>query len=283
MTRFNVRRAVAATTLGVLAVGGLAACGSDDDGGSTASDSSSDDSSQDGDAEEADPETDEGPAEGDEVEPTAFADMYADAMEQMGSAAVAVDATGAAPVTSEGVISFDPENVQMELTTETAGQSSEVLLVDDVMYVGDGAGGFFSLPLDDPNNPFAKSFSISFDAEANRELFATAANSVVYTGTEDVDGSEVDVYEVEMDALASLEAQGLTELTEAVPDFPETLTYTAAFDDDGNLVQVVTTIPSIAGAPESEQTITYSDFGTDVDVQAPDPSTVQDFPGAPSA
>lgn len=281
MTRFNVRRAVAASTLAVLAVGGLAACGSDDgsDGASSGDDSTQTDEGEGGDAEE----TPAGPAEGDEVDPAEFADMYADAMEQMGSAAVTLDATGAVPVTSEGLISFDPEDMQMELTTETQGVSSEVLLVDEVMYVGDGAGGYFSLALDDPNNPFAQSFAISFDAEKNRDLFATAANSVVYTGTEDVDGTEVDVYEVEMDALASLEAQGLGELGESVPDFPETLTYTASFDDEGNLVRIVTVTPPMGGAPETEQTMTYSDFGTEVDVQAPDPSTVQDFPGLTAA
>ncbi len=48
-----------------------------------------------------------------------------------------------------------------------------------------------------------------------------------------------------------------------------TVPFEAAFDGEGRLTKYTLTIPAIGSEPATKMTMTYSDFGTPVDVQAP--------------
>ncbi|MDF9715694.1 hypothetical protein INN71_09770 [Nocardioides sp. ChNu-153] len=286
MSRLNVRRAVAATSLSVLAVSGLAACGSDDsdnaDNGTDSSQSGdSGDSDDSGDSGDAVDDSRFGVAEGEEVAVEEFAAAYGDAIDQMDTAAVTMETTTGSTTSSlEGVVAFDAESPEMELEGEFApGMSGTMILVDNVMYIPADATGsqYVSLDLGAAGNPLGQSFKAAYDGESAQELFETAATGVVSQGEEEVDGSTVDTYEVTIDAVASLEALGLGDLAAAGgSDLPEEFTYVVGFDEDGNVVRYDQTIPSIGAQPGLTQSITYSNFGVEVDVEAPDPSTVTD-------
>ncbi|MFW6775198.1 hypothetical protein ACOACO_13010 [Nocardioides sp. CPCC 205120] len=285
MSRFNVRRAVAATSLSVLAVSGLAACGSDDsDNADNGNDSSqSDDSGDSEDSGDGDAVDDSrfGVAEGEEVPVDEFAEAYGEAIDQMDTAAVTMETTsGGTTSVLEGVVAFDAESPEMEMEGEFApGMSGTMIMVDNVMYVPADATGsqYLSIDLGAGGNPLGQSFKAAYDGESAQQMFETAATGVVSLGEEEVDGATVDTYEVTIDAMASLEALGMGDLAAAGgADMPEEFTYVVGFDEDGNVVRYDQTIPSIAGQPETTQSMTYSDFGIEVDVEAPDPSTVTD-------
>lgn len=280
MSPLKFRRTVAAMSLSALAVGGLAACGSDDSAdGDTSSASSESADAGDGGAEEDASGSQFGVEEGEEVDPTEFADANVAAMAAVESAALEiVTTTGATETTLSGASTLDPENLTMTLEGDETG---ELIVVDGVLYLPQAPGSdqYLSMDLTDPSNPLGSTFSTIADPEASAQAYSAAATSIVYTGTTDVDGVEAEAYDVVIDAGAFYESLGLAELAALVDDgsLPEEFEQTVAFDGEGRVVLVEQVVPGTDLVPETTTRTTYSDFGIEVDATAPDPANVTPF------
>lgn len=285
MSHLKIRRTVAALSLSALAVGGLAACGDDGDsgssnGGSSSSEAGSSDGEEGGSDEgAASGESMFGVAEGEEVDPTEFADANAEALASIESAAIEITTTtGDTEVTMEGVSTFDPENLNMQIESDEAG---EIRVVDGVMYLPQGPGSdqYFSLDLSDPSNPLGATFGAIADPEASAQAYSTAATSITYSGTTDVDGTDAESYDVTLDAAAFYESLGLADFAALIDQgaLPPEFTQVVAFDDEGRVVLVEQLVPETAQVPETKTRTTYSDFGVEVDVEAPDPADVTPY------
>ncbi|GAB3087733.1 hypothetical protein [Nocardioides zeae] len=278
MTRLNVRRAIAATSLSVLAVTGLAACGSDDDS-STNDDSSS--SSNEGSDDEG--SSDEGSSdgtvegssfdvdEGEEVDPAEFASFYLDASTAGGTAAIEQSTTvDGATTTMSGEQVLDLENPELRLTGDFGAGEGELIIIDGTMYLPIAEGGApVELPIDDPNNPFAQAFALLGSPDKNEQILAEASTSVTFTGVEEVDGVSTETYDVVLDPAVMFEILGYGDDLAASGALPEEITQSVAIDSEGRVVELAQVTPATAMGPETETVQSWSDFGRDVTIEAP--------------
>lgn len=276
MTRLNVRRAIAATSLSVLAVTGLAACGSDDDSSTNDDSSSSSNSSDDegSDDEGSDDGTVEGSSfdveEGGEVDPAEFASFYLEASTAGETAAIEQTTTVDGATTSlSGEQVLDLENPELRLTGDFGAGEGELVIVDGTMYLPIAEGGQqVSLSIDDPNNPLAQAYALLGSPDKNEQILAEASTSVTYTGVEEVDGVSTETYDVVLDPAVMFEILGYGEL--ATPGaLPEEITQSVAIDSEGRVVELAQVTPATDLAPESEMVQSWSDFGRDVTIEAP--------------
>ncbi|MDQ1103810.1 hypothetical protein [Nocardioides zeae] len=276
MTRLNVRRAIAATSLSVLAVTGLAACGSDDDSSSNDDSSSSSNSSDDGGSgdEGSDDGTVEGSSfdveEGEEVDPAEFASFYLDASTAGETAAIEQSTTiDGATTTMSGEQVLDLENPELRLTGDFGAGEGELVIIDGTMYLPIAEGGQqVSLPIDDPSNPLAQAFALLGSPDKNEQILAEASTSVTYTGVEEVDGVSTETYDVVLDPAVMFDILGYGDLS-ATGAVPEEITQSVAIDAEGRVVELAQLSPATEVAPETETVQSWSDFGRDVTIEAP--------------
>jgi hypothetical protein len=165
--------------------------------------------------------------------------------------------------------------MRMTATMASMGEL-ELRLVDNVMYMKFPMLGdkFIAFDLDDPTNPLGSTFGDMVDPGAMIEAFADGIESVTYGGEEVVDGESMDHYTVVSDPSAMLEDMELPEGTPPL-DLPETQTIDVWFDGDGFFRRVVTDLGALGTT-----TLTYDDWGTDVDVEAPSADEITTMPGA---
>ncbi|MDR6176492.1 hypothetical protein QE364_001204 [Nocardioides zeae] len=276
MTRLNVRRAIAATSLSVLAVTGLAACGSDDDSSSNDDSSSSSNSSDDeGSGDEgSDDGTVEGSSfdveEGEEVDPAEFASFYLDASTAGETAAIEQSTTiDGATTTMSGEQVLDLENPELRLTGDFGAGEGELVIIDGTMYLPIAEGGQqVSLPIDDPSNPLAQAFALLGSPDKNEQILAEASTSVTYTGVEEVDGVSTETYDVVLDPAVMFDILGYGDLS-ATGAVPEEITQSVAIDSEGRVVELAQLSPATEVAPETETVQSWSDFGRDVTIEVP--------------
>ncbi|MDT9592621.1 hypothetical protein RDV89_06065 [Nocardioides zeae] len=257
MRSLRPRRSLAAVSLGLLAALTLTACGEDS-------------ASEAGTGTRDDDRTVERAANGEEISVAELEEVLATAFDVESAAVeVTVDAGGMV-VTQTGVVAFDPENPRMRLESEEAG---EVLLVDGILYTsaGPGSGEFVAMDLDDPDNPFGATMSALTDPEASSAALTAAAVSVVALDPADIDGGGAEAYRIVLDTAAMFEAVDAPELQQLVdPDaLPEETVQTIVLDDQGRVVRMVQEMPATDVTPEITTTTTYSEFGVEVDVEAP--------------
>jgi len=288
LTNRRLRRSVAAgaAALTLLAAAG---CGGDED--ATASDTSDSSSSASAgtspsedastDAESADTESDDTEATaGEEISPDEFGDLVKKALDDATTANVSIDTSaggGTGSVFSaEGQIDYESESPAAELTATIAQTGDiEMVLADNEIYLKGamfgGSDKWVKLSLDDPNSPLS-SFGDQLDPAASLQKLVDGVQSATYVGEEDVDGDQADHYTATVDSktlLGDLPAEA-----QSSAGLPDTISYDVWFDDDGLLRKFST---DLGGAGTSEAT--FSDWGTDVDIEAPPASEVTEMPG----
>ncbi len=174
----------------------------------------------------------------------------------------------------DGVADYSktPPEMAMKLTMDSLGGEIEVRLVAGTMYMKSPAFGglWVSIPLDDPNSPLG-AIGSQLDVKQQLEVFAKAVTSATYTGAEDVDGESLDHYTATVDTEKLLEsmpseAAGQVEL-------PDTMTQDWWFDEDG----LIRKFSSDTGGATT--TMTLSDWGADVEIEAPPSDEVTTMPG----
>jgi hypothetical protein len=268
----------------VLTIGaGATACSSDDsasDSSSSATDESSDSSAEEPVAD--DESSDEAPSE------LSAADFYPAVMEAMREAETftfetVTDAAGQGQ-TMTGEARYGDDGIEMKAAS-TGTQQMELILLGQAMYMKSpelGTGDkWVKIDLSDPNSLFGM-IGKATDPEVMFKALEEP-KKLELVGAEDVDGVATNHYRITLDPSKYLAAM---EFPAAMADMlPEELVTEMWVDADNLPRKFAQTIevPAVGGGqPTTSSTEgTYSDFGTDVEIEAPPASEVtEDFPGA---
>jgi hypothetical protein len=286
LTTRRLKRSVAAgaAALTLLAAAG---CGGDED--SSASDTSSSSASAEtstttspsedaSPSEEASSEGDTGAAEGDEISAEEFGSLVEKALDEATTANVTIESSagGIGGLTGQGQIDYDSEPPAVKMTASIA-QSGDIdmVLADNELYLkGAMFGGqkWVKLSLDDPNSPLS-AFGDQLDPAASLEKLVKGVQKATYVGEEDVDGDQLDHYTATVDTKSLLE--DLPAEAQSAAGLPPTVDYQVWFDGDGLLRKFSVDMGGTIGTSSG----TFSDWGTDVDIEAPAASEVTEMPG----
>lgn len=260
---------------------GFAACSSDSsDDATSASDtsaSSSSDTSSDDSSEES---SDDVPAE------LSAAEFYPSVMEAMREAETFrfTTTTGSAGQTQamEGEAKFGDDGIEMKASS-TGAQAMELILVDKAMYLKSAELGtgdkWMKIDLSDPNSLFGMIGKATDPEVMFKALEEPKALELV--GTEDVDGVATNHYRITLDPAQYIKAM---EFPAAMADLMPDELVTEMWVDADNLPRKFSQsleMPAAGGGKPTTSTSegTYSDFGTDVDIEAPPASQVTTAPG----
>ena len=265
-----------------------AACGGDDD--TSATDTSSETSGQTDGTETTTDSEDSEAASGDleELSAEEFYPAIMDALQEAETMAFTVSTTGG-PMATEmsGQMRYSDDGIDMSAAT-TSGQPLDMVLLDKTMYISGGGlplpdgKTWFKVDLSDPDSLFGQlgkstDPSLMFKAmEAPKEF--------ELLGTEDVDGVETNHYNVVMDTTKYAEAMDMpAEMSGSMPDEIAIEMWVDA-DDQPRKFRQQLELPDPTGGGKATTTTTtegtYSDFGGDVEIEAPPAADVADnIPG----
>lgn len=276
----------------VLTMGaGLSSCS--DDADSTASSSSTSEEATDAAADEPAAESSDEAPEEPAVSEASLAELSADDFYPSVMAAMreaetfnfeSVSGTAGQSQTMSGQARFSDDGMEMKASS-TGAQAMELILLGQAMYMKSAELGtgdtWIKIDLSDPDSLFgmigkATDPEIMFEAMQSPKLLELV-------GTEDVDGVATNHYRITMDPSQYLAAM---EFPAAMADMLPKELVTEMWIDADNLPRKFTQtieVPSAAGGAATSSTTegTYSDFGTDVEIEAPPADEVtEDFPGA---
>jgi hypothetical protein len=270
----------------VLTMGaGLAACS--DDSGSTDSSSSVTDESADGAEEPADDSADE-PEEASEASLTELsaADFYPSVMAALQDAETfafeTTSGTGGQTQTMSGTARFSDEGVEMQ-ATGTGAQAMDMILLGQAMYMKSpdlGTGDkWLKIDLSDPDSLFGM-IGKATDPEVMFKAMETP-KKLELVGSEEVDGVETNHYRITLDPTQYIKAM---EFPAAMAEMLPKELVTEMWVDADNLPRKfaqTTEVPATGGGQPTTSTTegTYSDFGTDVEIEEPPASQVTEQPG----
>ncbi len=270
----------------VLTIGaGASACGGNDSGSDTSS-ASSDESSDTAtdDSTDAAAEESEAPADASLAELSAddFYPSVMSALQDAGSFTFTTtsDSAGQAQEMT-GQARFGADGVEMK-ASGTGAQAMEMILVDKAMYMKSPSFGtgdkWLKIDLSDPNSLFGM-----IGKATDPEVMFKAMESpkkLELLGSEEVDGVETNHYRITMDPTSYLKAM---EFPAAMADMLPKDLVTEMWVDADNLprkfAQTVEVKSPNGGTTKSNTEGTYSDFGTDVEIEAPPANQVTEQPG----
>ncbi|MDO8143916.1 hypothetical protein [Isoptericola sp. 178] len=177
------------------------------------------------------------------------------------------------------------DEMRMRMTTDAMGMTVEAVIVDSTMYMdmsGFSAGEveYVAIDLDEAQEEAGVAQALDLlenaDPAAQAEMMADAVESFEYVGTEQVGGTELDVYAVTIDAaeafdpaLLGVDPSTLDEMDETPVDM--------VFRLDGDGLPVSFDMTMTVEGQEVVLTTTYSDWGKDVSIEAPPADQVADY------
>jgi hypothetical protein len=265
MRSLTLRRAAVAAAL-PLALGSLAACGSNDSS-STATDAAA-----------AAPKTDSSGA----VDPTDFLNTMKAAAKQITTArfTMSMDLSGQT-VDANGALDMTGDKPAMQISMDMGSTgTAEMRLVEGVMYVQDptgSSGKFYKMDLSDPNSPLSGMGDTlsNFDPQSMIDKMSPDTfRKVTDLGQETVDGQSLEHYRVDLDTSAASKVLGNLPSSASMP---KNIAYDMWLDDQNRMTRFTMTMKNVA-----QVKATYSDYGADVNITAPDPSDVIEMPsGSP--
>jgi len=261
MTRsLTLRRSLAALALPLM-LGGLAACGSDDESAEPAASSSSS------------AETSESPEteSGGEVDTATFVDDLKAGLEASTTAqmTMAMDMGGQA-LNADGEVDYTTSPPQMAMTMESpaaAGQTIEMRLVDGVMYMNMGqmtGDKFVKYDLSDPDNlpPGMDQLTSTMNPLAAFDSFEEGLQSVVFVGDDEINGEQLGHYKIKVDTSKIDQFKELQTQTQV----PKTIGYDLWLDDQNRMRKM--TMAMNMGMPLKME-VSFDDWGAPVDIEAP--------------
>jgi LppX_LprAFG lipoprotein len=261
MTRsLTLRRSLAALALPLL-LGGLAACGSDDEAAPASSSSESQAES------------------GGEVDKAEFVDDLKAGLEASTTAKMTMHMDmGGQGIHANGEVDYTTKPPNMAMTMETPAapdQSIEMRLVDKVLFMNMGQmtnNKFVSYDFSDPNNlpPGMDQLTSTMNPLAAFDSLEEGVQSVKFVGDEEVNGEQLGHYEVKVDTSKVKQLQELS--TQA--QLPEEVTYDMWLDDENRMRKMVMDLDM--GAAPTKLEIELFDWGKPVDIAAPPASEVVD-------
>lgn len=274
----------------VLTIGlGTTAC-SGDDSGSDSSSSATDESGE----TSADDSGDEPVADDESADDTeapselSAADFYPAVMEAMREAETftfetVTDAAGQGQ-TMTGEARYGDDGIEMKASS-TGAQEMELILLGQAMYMKSpqlGTGDkWVRIDLSDPDSLFGM-IGKATDPEVMFKALEEP-KKLELVGAEDVDGVATNHYRITLDPTKYLAAMDFpAAMADMLPKELVTEMWVDADDLPRRFAQTIE-VPAVGdGQPTTSTTEgTYSDFGTDVEIEAPPASEVtEDFPGA---
>ncbi|GAB2768593.1 hypothetical protein GCM10027020_22000 [Nocardioides salsibiostraticola] len=276
----SVRRAATAGAI-ALSLTALGACGSSDplESASTAPSSEADDPSAS--AEPAEPSASAAEADsdrstaGEQVDANEFLALFRDSFEQATTATIALKTGGQFAVQGTGAIDFtqDPLAMQMSMDIPNAPGPLELILLDGVMYQGQGQpnGKFFAFDLSDPSSPFGKDFTDQLDPRASMDTFEEGLESVTFVGEK----NGLRTFALVVDSAALLEGAG-ADAEAGAGVLPDTIEYEMSLDEDGFFRAFTADLGAETGTFEAS----YDNWGEPVSIKAPKESQIAQLPGA---
>lgn len=195
---------------------------------------------------------------------TATFRMNMDIFGQTMTASGALDLTGSTPA------------MQVSMDLAGTGTQTEMRLIGGTMYmaVPGTAGKFVKLDLHDKNVPlsgYGNTLGTMDPQSMIDQMSADAFQKVTYVGTESVDGQQLRRYRIVLDTSAA------TSMLKGMPtaSLPKTLAYDLWLDGQNRMAKFEMKVKKV-----SDVTATYSDFGSDVHITAPDPSDLESLPSS---
>ncbi len=210
---------------------------------------------------------------------SSFADDVVAAQADAGSAHVeaTIDVAGQAFQMSGDVAGLGtPDRTQMDVAARVDGRDLQLLIVERVLYLkGEGFAPqgkeWLKIDLSDPSNPLAQIFDAA--NPANFTAFLEGVATFEDRGIETVDGVETRHYDVTVDTAKMLESNPVFKGQDAATlGLPDELTTQAYIDGDNRPIRLTVDLESTGSLD-----VHFSDYGKDVSVAAPDPSTVGEF------
>jgi hypothetical protein len=268
----------------VLTIGaGVTAC-SDDSGASDSSSSASDDSGDDSTTEESEaPDETEEPASLTEMSAADFYPSVMAAMKEAETFNFASTSTSAGQSQEmTGQARFSDDGIEMKASS-TGAQAMEMILLGDAMYMKSpdlGTGDkWLKIDLSDPNSLFGMIGKMTDPEVMFRSMEAPKKLELV--GTEDVDGVETNHYRITLDPTQYVKAMEFPPaMAEMLPDELVTEMWVDADNLPRKFTQTIEVPATGGGKPTTSISEgTYSDFGTDVEIEAPPSSEVTEQPG----
>ena len=274
MTRtLAARRTLAAAALAPLLTAGLVACGSDDGSASKADDTSSVAPA----SSELEP--------GDEVDPDEFVKTVTDGLEASTTAhlTLTVSAGSTGTMKAEGDVDYtsSPPSMAMTMTLPSAaGGDMDVRMVDGLMYMSLGQmtqGKFWKIDPSDPNGPMGAlgmdKLMDQMDPAKALQAMGDGISEVEYAGDED----DLHHYTLTVDMKKMLSSMGSGLPQQAQGQLPDSVTYDLWLDDEKRFSKMeMDDLPT--GAETGSMEMTVSDWGKDVDIEAPPSSQVTEMP-----
>jgi hypothetical protein len=279
-----LRRTLAAAAISPLLLTGLAACGDD---------SSSDASGSGTTASGGGTQVLAGVSTGDHVAPKDFLAAMSDGAKALTTAHMTMDVSigSAGSIKGSGDADYTktPADLALKLTMPSSmsmgsGGGFELRLVDGIMYVSAGSltgGKFWKLDPSDKNNPLGASglgdLLDQMDPVKAVEAVRPAIEKVTFVGNEDVDGRSLDHYTLTVDPETALKSLGGGSMTQgAQGEVPDSLVYDVWLDDQGRTGKVSMDLP--VGGSSTSLDINMTDFGEQVDIEAPSADQVTKMP-----
>lgn len=262
------KRALATTTIALVAGLGLTAC---DSGGTATTDTKDKDKG-------SQSQTENKPAASGVMTADDFSQRISDAQAKAGSThfTQSMEAAGQKiEVTGDMIVSDDPSKVRMVMNM----QGVEIRVVDGAMFMnmGELTGNKFYQPSMEDGNPIAEQLNSSIDqanvAKQMETLQAALKDFKAEEGAETIDGVETTKYTLVLDTQTLLDAQG-TELPEGAPDLGDTVEYTIFAGSDDLPRRMVMNMAGTA------VTMDFSKWGEAVSIEAPPADQITDkMPG----
>ena len=257
------KRAVATTTIALVAGFGITACSS---GGGTATESTKSSVEQQQTGKKS-------MTAGD------FAQRVSDAMSAAKTAHITQTmSTQGKDVSSTGELMMDPDpqKLRMHLNMSVGGQEVKVFLVDGTFYMNMGAmtqDKYVKISTDGSNPLAAQMQAMLGQSNAANQMknAAAAVKEFAVAGTEKVDGAETTHYALTLDTKKLLAAQGVQAAQAA--QIGDTLTYDLYIDGKDLIRRAVMNM----GAAKT--TIEYSQWGEPVTIEAPAADQLIEMPG----
>lgn len=278
MRTLTLRRMALVATV-PLALSTLAACG-DNSSSSTAADPAAPTS-----AATSDATTGGDPSGAKSVDPADFLNTMKSAAKAITTAkfTMNMDLSGQT-VSAQGALDMTGDKPAMQLTMDLSGMGTktEMRLVDGVMYIQDptsNSGKYLKMDLSDPNSPMAGMGDAltNYDPQSMiDQMSPDAFQKVTDLGQESVGGQTLEHYRIVLDTSAATKMLGNLPSSASMP---KQIGYDMWLDDQNRMAKFSMTMKKVAHV-----TATYTDYGADVNITAPDPADVVEMPsGMPTS
>jgi hypothetical protein len=260
-----------------LAFGSLAACGND--ASSTVAEPQSDSASSA--SSPSSPATEDSRDNDRTVDPAAFLDQLKTAAQAMTTArfTMTMDLSGQT-VEANGAIDLTGDQTAMQLSMDLTGMGTptDLRIVEGVLYVQDptsSSGRYLKMDLSDPNGPLA-GMGDALDGYDPQSMIGKMSpdsfRKVTDLGPESVGGQQLEHYRVVLDTGA---AGSMLQNLPSSASMPKTMVYDVWLDSHDRMARFKLLMKRVA-----QVTATYSDYGADLHIMAPDASKVIEAPSA---